>query len=247
MGRDFLSGFKKLLKQRKAMAGLRRLGAAGIVAEVRSKRLTYLNDFKIYNIVQSLADLDRKGLEGDCLEAGCALGGSSAVIAAQMGVGRKLFVHDVFGMIPAPSENDPEEVHERYKTIVEGKAQGLGNGADTYYGYVHNLKDVVRENLSACLAADQLARTELVEGLVEDTLVGDTPIAFAHIDVDWYDPVKVCLERIEPRMPVGGIFILDDYFDWESCKRAVDEFLTARPGRYEKNVRWGNLSLTKIA
>lgn len=32
------------------------------------------------------------------------------------------------------------------------------------------------------------------------------------IDGDWYESVKTWLERIEPHLPVGGVFVIDEYF-----------------------------------
>jgi asparagine synthase (glutamine-hydrolysing) len=71
-------------------------------------------------------------------------------------------------------------------------------------------------------------KISLVKGLFENTLrFGECDrIAFAHIDCDWYDPVRLCLEKISPALNVGGYIILDDYLDYGGCKKAVDEFLT---------------------
>jgi hypothetical protein len=51
-------------------------------------------------------------------------------------------------------------------------------------------------------------------------------MALAHIDVDWYEPVHVSLERIEPRLSPGGALVIDDYEDWSGCRRAVDEYFS---------------------
>ena len=54
-------------------------------------------------------------------------------------------------------------------------------------------------------------------------------IAFAHVDCDWYVPVRFCLERIAERLSAGGAIVLDDYHDYAGCRRAADEFMAARP------------------
>ena len=59
---------------------------------------------------------------------------------------------------------------------------------------------------------------------MQDTLVVDEPICLAHIDVDWYDPVICCLERIVPRLTPDGVVVLDDYNDWSGCRKAVDVY-----------------------
>jgi hypothetical protein len=57
---------------------------------------------------------------------------------------RRLQIYDVFGMIPPPTDQDTEDVHERYKTISEGKSTGIGG--DKYYGYEENLYEIVLSN-----------------------------------------------------------------------------------------------------
>ncbi len=73
-------------------------------------------------------------------------------------------------------------------------------------------------------------RVHLHKGLFEDTLKPAWPIALAHIDCDWYEPVKLCLERIGPHLQYGARVVLDDYFDYGGCKKATDEFLDTMPG-----------------
>ena len=71
---------------------------------------------------------------------------------------------------------------------------------------------------------------ELVQGLVQDTLKPNGPVCLAHVDVDWYEPVLTCLERILPLLTPRGAIVLDDYADWSGCRRAVDEYFD-RNGR----------------
>ena len=68
-----------------------------------------------------------------------------------------------------------------------------------------------------------------VKGLYEDTLHVDEPVAFAHIDCDWYDSVKLCIDRLAPLMSVGGVMLFDDYNSFSGCRRAVDEWLPTDP------------------
>jgi hypothetical protein len=52
----------------------------------------------------------------------------------------------------------------------------------------------------------------------------DKDVVFAHIDVDWYEPVKTCLDRIIPKLCIGGSIILDDYYGWSGCRKATDYY-----------------------
>ena len=44
--------------------------------------------------------------------------------------------------------------------------------------------------------------------------------------------MRTCLERIGPRLPSGGVMVIDDYFHWSGCRTAVDEFLAANADGY---------------
>jgi hypothetical protein len=68
---------------------------------------------------------------------------------------------------------------------------------------------------------------KLIKGLFQDTLhfQEEEKIAFAHIDCDWYDSVKVCIDRITPKMSRGALIVFDDYNSYSGCKLAVDQLI----------------------
>jgi O-methyltransferase len=191
---------------------------------VRHENLTYLSARKMLRLeraARSVADVP-----GDFAEFGVALGGSAIVLAEiALNQYKSFRGFDVFGMIPAPtSEKDNQKAKERYQIIAEGKSEGIGG--DAYYGYVDNLYDRVKATFSGYGLPVDGDKVALYRGLFEDSLdERGPPISFAHIDCDWYDPVKLCLERISARMTSGGVIILDDYHDYGGAKIAVDEFL----------------------
>ena len=165
--------------------------------------------------------------EGDLIECGVALGGSAIVLASYARDGRQFHGYDVFGMIPPPGPEDPPEVHERYRVIAAGESEGIGG--DAYYGYRDDLyDDVVRAFERQGLRVDR-ETIQLHRGLFEDTLRPQRDIAVAHLDCDWYEPMKLCLERIWPHLTPGGFVICDDYYDWDGAAKAVDEFRLAHP------------------
>ena len=204
--------------------------------EVRERHLTYLPLSSLRAIEWCLRQIRQAGTQGDCIEAGVALGGSGIVIAHLMPPRAEFHGYDVFGLIPPPGVNDGAKPHERYQIIARGESRGLGGA--TYYGYEENLFDkVVAAFAKFGVPADD-DRVSLHRGLFEDTLdlTGRT-VAFAHLDCDWYDPVKLCLERIYPVLSPGGFVISDDYYTYDGATRAVDEFLAAHDDM-KKIVPW---------
>jgi hypothetical protein len=76
----------------------------------------------------------------------------------------------------------------------------------------------------------------LVKGWFDQTLPKSTiydPIAVLRLDGDWYDSTLTCLENLFSRVSTGGLVIIDDYYTWDGCARAVHDFLS-RHSRPEK-------------
>lgn len=214
-----------------------------LITSIRDENLTYLSDQKLVSITDTCRFIVASQLPGIFLEAGCALGGSSILIASIKDEKRPFFIYDVFGMIPPPTEEDSQDVHDRYRTIVEGKSKGIGG--DKYYGYEEDLFEVVQSNLKSFSIDCDRQAVSLVKGLVQDTMKIDQPVAFAHIDVDWYEPVMTCLERVFPNLISGGIIILDDYHDWGGCRKATDEYLRRVVGQFVLDDSAGSMKITK--
>ena len=207
-----------------------------VIARVRDERLTYLKPPYLRALAADVLDVERAGLDGMVIEAGTALGGSAIVMAAAKARERPMKVYDVFGTIPPPGSRDGPDVHRRYATIATGEARGVGG--DTYYGYRDDLYSEVYDSFGrlGVPAADH--NIELIQGLFEDTIVLDEPVAIAHLDGDWYESTMTCLTRIAPLLSPGGRIVLDDYHTWSGCRAAVDEYFTGRDGyRFEHRTR----------
>lgn len=215
-----------------------------LVREIKARRLTYLSDRKLRSIIDSVESIEANQVPGLIIEAGCALGGSSILITKIKNPQRLFRVYDVFGMIPPPTKEDTQDVHERYKAIVEGKSTGIAG--DKYYGYEEDLHSKVVSNFISFNVPPESSNVELIKGLLQDTLWVTEPVALAHVDVDWYDPVMTCLERIYPMLSVGGSIILDDYHDWGGCRKATDEFLRRHTSTFVLDDSAGSLKITKI-
>lgn len=198
-----------------------------LARRIVAQRLTFLDIDALLDLRSRVRHIEEAQVGGTFIEAGCALGGSAIMITASKSPGREFALHDVFGLIPPPSEVDGVEVRERYEVITAGEAEGFDG--DTYYGYQDDLKGRVAESFTRFeLPVGEHAVT-LVEGLFADTLKPAEPVAFAHLDCDWYESVKVCLNRIWPALSPGGAIVVDDYEAWHGCRVAVDEFLRDHP------------------
>lgn len=82
----------------------------------------------------------------------------------------------------------------------------------------------------AAHGADDRRSVQLVPGPYEHTLTSDTPLALVHADCGKYEPMRILLERLAPRLVSGGQLIIDDYRNKEECRRAVDEYCGRQSG-----------------
>jgi asparagine synthase (glutamine-hydrolysing) len=212
---------------RSAVSELESLRASPLAREVRRRKLTYLTPAKLRVLEESVQAVRRDGVPGDFLEFGVALGGSAILIASHLDRDRAFHGYDVFGMIPAPGAEDDERSWDRYKVIESGRSAGIGG--DTYYGYVGDLYERVRASFAAFDLPVDGSRIALHRGLFEETLDLEDrrPVAFAHIDCDWHDPVAYCLAALRRRLALGGVIVLDDYNDYGGCRKAVDAFVAS--------------------
>jgi macrocin-O-methyltransferase TylF-like protien len=173
---------------------------------------TLLRYEALRSLYQAAQYVVKQGIRGSAVECGVARGGSGAAIAAALNdadAARQVFLFDTFEGLPAPTRDDPD-----YERAIQftGKCRG-------------ELEEV--HNLFCRLG---LRNHQLIKGMFQDTLptteTGD--ISLLHIDGDWYESTRVCLENLWDRVPEGGVVQIDDYGEWQGCKRAVDEFLSER-------------------
>jgi hypothetical protein len=75
-----------------------------------------------------------------------------------------------------------------------------------------------------------LEQSTLVKGLFQNSLpvAGIKTISVLHIDGDWYESVKTCLDQLYDQVAPGGVIQIDDYGHWAGARKAVHEFLARR-------------------
>jgi lipopolysaccharide biosynthesis glycosyltransferase len=213
-----------------------------VIGAVIREHLSYLDAVSLRTLAATVRSIEAAEIDGIIIETGTALGGSAITMAAAKSTARRMRIYDVFAMIPPPSEMDGPDVHRRYAAITSGKSKGILG--ETYYGYRNDLMTEVTESFSRRGLEIGENNVELIQGLFEDTLVVDEPVALAHLDGDWYASTMTCLARIAPRLSVGGRIVLDDYDTWSGCRTAVNEYFAGRPGfRFEHR---GRLHIVRV-
>jgi hypothetical protein len=73
-------------------------------------------------------------------------------------------------------------------------------------------------------------QVRVVRGFFEETFatISPEPVAVLRLDADWYDSTMAALETFWPHLLPGALVLIDDYYQWVGCRRAVHDFLSRR-------------------
>ena len=161
-----------------------------------------------------IADANRH-VAGCVVECGVWRGGMSAGMAEVLGPSRDYFLFDSFEGLPPATEQDGERARQWQEDV----------DSDTYYDNCRAPMDFAERAMSMA----GVPRYTLIKGWFEETLpkfVPPQPIALLRLDGDWYESTLAALEALVPYLAPAGIVIVDDYYAWDGCSRAVHDFLS---------------------
>jgi hypothetical protein len=158
---------------------------------------------------------------GAVVECGTWLGGMAAGLVTIGGPDRTYHFFDSFAGLPPAGEEDGEEARAW---------QANTNGPRYFNNCTASIDEFMATIKRTNVASDSL---RVHPGLFHDTFpnLASFPIALLRLDADWYLSIWQCLDKFWDSVLPGGIIILDDYHDWEGCRKAVHDFLSKRRAR----------------
>lgn len=164
-----------------------------------------------------MLNLTRRNLlpAGDIVECGVWKGGMALACARAFGPERAYHFLDSFEGLPPPDENDGMDAH-------------YWAAHPEHPRYFNNCKaDLVHVETLLADLRQRYSRIDLMKGWFKETLpeVTADAVAFLHLDCDWYRSTYECLDHFWPLLRPGAVVLIDDYYDWEGCRRAVHDFL----------------------
>ncbi|MCR9221225.1 MAG: TylF/MycF family methyltransferase [Alphaproteobacteria bacterium] len=154
---------------------------------------------------------------GTFIECGTWRGGMSFAIATLLDGLQDLHFFDSFQGLPATTARDGAQ------------AQRIEASGGFWHDNNTASEQEFRDNLARFGLADRTAGVH--PGWFEETLPGfspSRPISVLRLDGDWHSSTMTCLVNLYDAVEPGGLILIDDYYDWEGCARAVHEFLAAR-------------------
>lgn len=155
-----------------------------------------------------------KHLEGDYVECGVWRGGMSAAIAEILNNGKTVHLFDSFEGLPPAREIDGKEALAWQKDTT---AEGYFNNCFAEESYAKQAM-----TLANC------ENYKIYKGWFDQTLqhFENHHIGILRLDGDWYDSIMSCLDNLFPMVINGGIILLDDYYTWDGCTKAVHDYLS---------------------
>lgn len=161
----------------------------------------------------------RKHGLGDCavVECGTWRGGVSFGMVDALPQVKEFHFFDSYEGLPDATDLDGAEAIRQQK---EGELWFDNNSAD----YDRFMADIDGFGLSN-------RGISVHKGWFQDTLPDfrpERPIGLLRLDGDWYDSTMCILDNLFDHVAPGGLLLIDDYYDWEGCTKAVHDFLSKR-------------------
>jgi O-methyltransferase len=175
-----------------------------LATRLREADLTMVTPRRARTLYRLARAVERRNIPGAIVDCGVWNGGSS-ILLSRGAPTRPVRAFDSFKGLPAPTSKD-----------MDGPLMEVGE----FRGSPEQVDRGFREY------AD-VSRLNIVEGWFERTLQAASErigaIAILHVDVDYYEPVRLALQVFYPSVSRGGYVIVDDYFSFPGTRRATDE------------------------
>jgi O-methyltransferase len=169
----------------------------------------YVNTLRLAKNVTSV--------DGCVVQCGVWKGGMAAGLVSVLGTQRDYFLYDSFEGLPKAK-------------AIDGKAaldwQSNARAAEYYDNC-----SASPEFAERAMMLSGAVRYHLIKGWFSHTLSQEKPrmpIAFLHLDADWYESISECLKQLFDSVAMGGLIVVDDYFLWDGTSRALHDFLSNR-------------------
>jgi|GEM_PF-614944 len=191
-------------------------------------QFSYFSDFTMIPKSAYVANLELcsefKRVAGDVVECGTWKGGMIAGMVSIMGSDRVYYLFDSFEGLPEAKE-------------IDGTSAKIWQSNKKGVDYFDNCR---AEESDAKKAMDRSgAKTyNIHKGWFNESLKAYSStngIAILRLDADWYESTMDCLVQLFPKINFGGILIVDDYYTWEGCSKAIHDYLSSNKLPYRIN------------
>jgi len=172
---------------------------------------------------------------GAIVECGTWRGGMIAGIASLLGSGREYYLFDSFEGLPQAGEQDGAAARS-----WQAQAQTASH---------HFNCRAAESDAAEAMSRAGIKTPHIVKGWFSDTLPGagfPGGIALLRMDADWYDSTIQVLDALFSQINAGGVVLVDDYYLWDGCSRAIHDYLSRTQARERVNAHRGVCFINKL-
>jgi O-methyltransferase len=153
------------------------------------------------------------------IECGCARGGSLLIMKKYLNKNAQIYGFDSWEEMPHLTKEDENE-QRAIKYNFDMKNNKLVGRKFGSLGVVNNNFKINNLNTD---------NVNLIKGFFENTLIDANinninNIAILRLDADFYEATMLCLEKLYHKVMDGGVIIIDDFYAYKGCRKAVMEF-----------------------
>lgn len=192
---------------------------------IKTRENTMVTPNRLNNLFELAEHCEEKNISGSFVECGVWKGGSAAVmayVAKKYHSKRKFWLFDSFAGLPEPTKKDGLSARRYAAGKIEGKLEPINECVAS----VEEVKMLFNQ------LGINWVQVRIKKGWFQKTLptskkeIGS--IALLRLDGDWYESIKVCFDNLYNQVVVGGYVSVDDYWRWQGCHRAVDDFFQGK-------------------
>lgn len=186
------------------------------------KAIQFYEKYKDYTMISQYTFIENlklchrfREIGGSIVECGVWRGGAIAAIAELLGNERNYYIFDSFEGLPKAQTIDGTAAIV-WQQNKQGKFYYDNCKADIQYVYT-------------AMKMSGVTNYEVVKGWFSETLPKfpkSENIAILRLDADWYESTLQCFTFLYPKVVKGGVVIVDDYYTWEGCTRAIYDYFS---------------------
>ena len=178
---------------------------------VKYKKFSLLNNSRLLNLINICKNLKFK--RGIALECGVANGGSLQIIRNYLDSSIIVYGLDSFSNMPPLTEKDENDIR-----ALPWVNKVMGNEKKCLLGFLENKVSI--KNL------------KIIKGFFSNTIPKNinnfNNIVLLRLDADWYEATYYLLDNLYNKVVKGGVIIIDDFYAYIGCRKAVVDFFNTR-------------------
>jgi len=195
-----------------------------LLYEIREKNLSMCSYERLAATAMACKYICKNNKKAVFVECGVWRGGNGIIAAAifkKYKIPYKIYLFDTFKGMTKPTKED-KTVHGNQLAL---KLYNIYK-RKTYNDWCYAPIEEVKENFRNYGLLNK--NIFFIEGDITKTLLQPKNIpniiSILRLDTNWYKSTKIILEKLYPKLKIGGILLSNDYAYWSGSKKAIDNY-----------------------